>query len=369
MELNSVASAFGPIIAALVFATAGLCLLFLFVNRVLLHMVDSSIKLQLILLSSVASVVGPGIVGLRVGLSSWIILPIAILMMISIGEVRRAVMRKRYSGTRPVTSEGRDLPWTQFITTMDLAVDTYEVSCEDWPGERLRVGHASDLHVDGKLPPEYYVAVMEQVSRQRPDLIFLTGDFVTMVEFADRLPQILKHAEARLGAFAVLGNHDHWAGRGAVLRELRSAGVRVLDNETERIDFGDRVSIELHGCGFSRKRPSMCELRSNAGQLNLALTHSPDNIFSLSEAPIHAVFAGHYHAGQVRLPYLGSILVPSVYGRLFDHGHFVINQTHLFVTSGIGASPPIRTYCQPDVIIVDFVGTGLERSYANGRLT
>ncbi len=69
------------------------------------------------------------------------------------------------------------------------------------------------------------------------------------------------------------------------------------------------------------------------------------------------VFAGHYHAGQIRILYLGSLVIPSLYGRRFDHGHFLVNGTHLFVTSGIGtATFPIRLYCQPDIFIVDILG-------------
>ena len=91
--------------------------------------------------------------------------------------------------------------------------------------------------------------------------------------------------------------------------------------------------------------------------MTLVLTHTPDNIYELSGPGVTAVFAGHYHAGQIRIPLLGSLVVPSAYGRLFDHGHFVVNGTHLFVTAGVGAAvPPFRVYCQPDVFIVDIRG-------------
>ena len=69
-----------------------------------------------------------------------------------------------------------------------------------------------------------------------------------------------------------------------------------------------------------------------------------------------AVFTGHYHAGQVVLPVFGSLVIPSRYGRRFNHGHFKVDDTDLFVTAGMGASsPPLRIYCQPEIIVVDFV--------------
>ena len=92
-------------------------------------------------------------------------------------------------------------------------------------------------------------------------------------------------------------------------------------------------------------------------QLALMLTHTPDNVYRLSRLGFAAIFAGHYHGGQIRIPGLGSLVVPSKYGRRFDHGHFVVNNTHLFVTAGVGsAEPPLRLWCQPDVFIVDVEG-------------
>ena len=68
------------------------------------------------------------------------------------------------------------------------------------------------------------------------------------------------------------------------------------------------------------------------------------------------VFAGHYHAGQWRLPWLGAVMLPSRLGRLFDHGHFVVRGTHLFVSAGVGLTRiPLRIYCRPDFFIVDIV--------------
>jgi hypothetical protein len=87
------------------------------------------------------------------------------------------------------------------------------------------------------------------------------------------------------------------------------------------------------------------------------LTHTPDNLYALCDLGYAAIFAGHYHGGQIRLPGLGALVVPSRYGRRFDRGHFVMNGTHLFVTTGVGsAEPPVRLWCQPDVLIVDIEG-------------
>ena len=94
----------------------------------------------------------------------------------------------------------------------------------------------------------------------------------------------------------------------------------------------------------------------NGHELQLVLTHTPDNIYALRDHGFDAVFAGHYHGGQIRAPGLGPFVVPSKYGRRYDRGHFVFGRTHLFVTAGVGsAEPPLRIWCPPDVLVVDFL--------------
>ena len=87
----------------------------------------------------------------------------------------------------------------------------------------------------------------------------------------------------------------------------------------------------------------------------IALSHTPDNIYDLAKLRVTAVFSGHTHGGQLRMPWLGALVVPSVYGRRFDQGHFLVDGTHLFVSAGIGADhPPFRVGCPPDILVVDW---------------
>ena len=84
------------------------------------------------------------------------------------------------------------------------------------------------------------------------------------------------------------------------------------------------------------------------------LSHTPDNVFRLAERGASLVFSGHTHGGQIRLPGFGSVVVPSRFGGLFDEGHFQVDGTELFVSTGIGADMPIlRIYCQPQILVVD----------------
>jgi predicted MPP superfamily phosphohydrolase len=160
---------------------------------------------------------------------------------------------------------------------------------------------------------------------------------------------------APLGKFGVLGNHDHWAGAERVAARVAEGGVRLLGNSVCTLPLPGGGELMLGGCEDPWGRPRW-RAPDAQGRPLMILAHTADNVWKLARCGALAVFAGHYHAGQGRLPWIGSVLVPSRYGRLFDHGHFTVGQTHLFVTAGVGcASPPVRIYCQPDITAVDFV--------------
>jgi hypothetical protein len=164
-----------------------------------------------------------------------------------------------------------------------------------------------------------------------------------------------------LGTFATLGNHDYWAGSEPVVEALQQAGIPLIANDCVRLPLWEGVSLRLCGIDDPWGEPAWNPPQFVPGDLNLIISHSSDNIYRLCEYPFTAVFSGHFHAGQVRLPGFGSLVLPSRYGRRFDHGHFIFKnkagagRTHLFVSAGVGsATPLLRIYCQPDVFVVNF---------------
>ena len=352
---------------------AGSCIYLFFLNRYLIEIRDRGRKFPIIATSLTAALLGSAVFGTVTAGSPWIIVPGLVLAATLVGEVRRVVIRRRCRGEPPKARENAGVSLARPLTTTDLALARYELTCPEWSGPDLRIAHVSDFHANHLLPAAYYESVMQRVAETRPDLVFLTGDFVSKRESVPLLHRFLSIARGRLGTIAVLGNHDYWEGSAEVAEAVRSAGGIWLGNGCLRFTVEDRTAETtdespdgattqgwpLCVCGCERpwgpgdcQRPAM-----EPGEMTLVLTHTPDNIYDLSGPGVTAVFAGHYHAGQIRIPLLGSLVVPSAYGRLFDHGHFVVNGTHLFVTSGVGSAvPPFRMYCQPDVFIVDIHG-------------
>ncbi|MCX6031109.1 MAG: metallophosphoesterase [Chloroflexi bacterium] len=349
-------------ISLLLSLAAGACLYLILLNRWLIGMKDGPFKLLPIRGSMIAIGLGSAAFGWWAAGTVWLLAPALVLLAVLTGELRRLVIRRRCRGSLPVEMTNFGIALDQPDTTTDLAVLRYELPVSAWRGPDLRIVHVSDLHLNGDLPIEYYRAALAKVAELTPDVLVYTGDFVTRIEFATLLPDLLSAATGRLATLAVLGNHDYWADAERVAASVRSAGVTLLGNGCQTLD-ADGHSLVV--CGYEGPWSSAPWQPPHVApdELALMLTHTPDNIYRLSRLGFTAIFAGHYHAGQVRLPMLGSLVVPSRYGRRFDHGHFVVNGTHLFVTAGVGSAvPPKRIYCQPDVFVVDVRGTAHELS-------
>ena len=209
------------------YLAAGLGLYIKLVNRKLIQIREAQYKLPLIALTFLLVTVSATALGYFLGYSTWLLLPLIILVYILVAEIRRLILRRCYRASAPIRYENVHQSLSHPITTTDLLVVHYQIDCPQWKGPELSVAHLSDFHVNQALPYEYYVSAMQRASQAQPDLIFLTGDFVTRGEHAKILPGILAEANSRLGVFAILGNHDYWVGAQQVARMVCQANIPV----------------------------------------------------------------------------------------------------------------------------------------------
>lgn len=343
--------------------TAGAAAYVFVLNRLLIQVRDRRYKSLMVRAGGLSSAGIGALIGWLTAGSRWSALPALTLVATFIGEIRRLALRAHHRGSAPVAEDGPRAALSRPNTTTDLVVKRYEVEVPAWGGPPVRVAHLSDLHLNSHLPLSYYEDALRRVAGYSPDLLFITGDFVSHAKYTPLLPAVLGLATGRLGSYAVMGNHDAWADAPRVADMVASTGVHMMGGREVRIPVGDGHTIAVYGwehpwadeagpgAGVGAPAPV-----SRNGDLTLLLTHTPDNIYRLQGLGVNAVFAGHYHGGQIRVPGLGPIVIPSKYGRLLDRGHFVFGDSHLFVTSGVGsAEPPVRLWCRPDVIIVDFL--------------
>lgn len=266
----------------------------------------------------------------------------------------RLVNMARELGYLPVGREALSpaayLPMNQ-IFHVDFAEKTIELPRLPTAWTGLKVLHLTDLHMCGTPDRRYYQEVMERCNAWEPDIVAVTGDFVDSIHHHGWIIPTLGWLRWKVAAFAVLGNHDSWYDPDSVRRQLEQVGIQVLANRWDRIDVrGEPMVIVGNESPWFRPAPDLSECP--AEPFRFCLTHTPDNIVWARRNKVDLMLAGHVHGGQVRLPVIGPILVPSKYGRRYASGTFHEPPTILHVGRGLGSEQPLRFGCPPEVTLL-----------------
>lgn len=254
--------------------------------------------------------------------------------------------------------------WAFWIEPAWLTTHSFVLQIPDWqPVHRgLKVAILTDLHVGSPHAGlEKLEKVVESTNRERPDLVVILGDLVVQGVIGGRfvepepIADVLRGLRAPLGTIAVLGNHDWWYDGARVERALAGAGIVVLENEAHRVrPQGKPLWVVGIADLLTRKPDIEGSLRQVEGTDPVILiTHNPD-IFPHVPPRVSLTLAGHTHGGQVNLPVVGRLVVPSRYGKRYAMGHIVEDGRHLFVGGGVGSSIlPVRFRVPPEVVVLE----------------
>jgi predicted MPP superfamily phosphohydrolase len=217
---------------------------------------------------------------------------------------------------------------------------------KSWDG--LTIAHVSDLHFCGTPDKIFFQDVMDVCRQWDPDILALTGDFVDGGRYERWLLPVLGRLRWREAGFAILGNHDWWHDPTRIRRRLQRLKLRVLGNTWHNMEIrGTRLIVIGHEGPWFQPPPDLTACPS--GAFRLCLSHTPDNISWARQHNVDLMLAGHNHGGQIRFPFIGSILVPSRYGRRYDCGTFSMPPTVLHVSRGLSGEHPLRYNCRPEI--------------------
>jgi predicted MPP superfamily phosphohydrolase len=218
----------------------------------------------------------------------------------------------------------------------------------EWDG--LTVLLVSDLHFVGTPSRAFFDRVFDRLAADPPpDLVCLAGDYVDTDTHHEWIVPTLGRLRATEAKLAILGNHDKNHDPERVRAELAAAGYTVLGNGWREVTVrGVRcVAVGHEGPWFA---PGPYLSAAPAGPFRLCLSHTPDNFYWGRANGIDLMLCGHVHGGQIRVPVVGSIFVPSVYGRRFDDGVFESGGTAMVVSRGVSGKEPLRFRCHPQVV-------------------
>ena len=268
-----------------------------------------------------------------------------------------------------------------FIEPNRLVVVSDTLTIKNWnPAfDGLKIVMIGDIHGGSNNVTEAKLReIVEKTNEQRPDVVVLLGDYVSqqreLGEISARhikmpvetIAANLSGLKATYGVFAVLGNHDGWYADVPVVAALESDGYRVLQNEVAAIEkdgqrlriFGLKDHLELAGGWLQISADSKRYLNTTGTGDLIVLEHSPDILpviagdFSISP-DLRLVLCAHTHGGQVWLPILGRMIVPSGFGQKYAYGHIFDKGVDMWVTSGIGTSVlPFRFGVPPEIVVL-----------------
>ena len=215
-----------------------------------------------------------------------------------------------------------------------------------WDG--LSILHVSDLHLCGTPDKSFFQHVMDRCQEWEPDLVAFTGDAVDTDKHYRWILPILGKLRPRIAALAILGNHDSWHEPAVVRRRLRRSGYHVVSNCWEQIEVrGQPLIVIGHEGPWFKPEPNLAACPK--GVFRLCLSHTPDNFRWARRQDIDLLLVGHTHGGQIRFPVIGSVVVPSSYGRRYDCGTFHVAPTVMHVSRGLAGQQPLRYNCRPEV--------------------
>jgi len=268
-----------------------------------------------------------------------------------------------------------------------IEVTTVEIRVQELAGslDGVTIAQLGDFHVGRNVSRDQVRRAVQITRDLEPDLIILTGDFVTgSASYSAACAEELARLEAPYGVYAVLGNHDNWTDADKVSANVEAAGIVVLRDEVRAIEVGESrlwlLGIEDtgHTAGFfggffgdfraiwDEKRQRLSEMLEGVpdDEPRLLLVHNPDFTEMLPEGRIDLALCGHTHGGQVRLPLLGAPVVPSFFGDKYAHGLVHGPSTLVYVNRGIGLIPPaVRFNCRPEVTLVCLRGASTQTQH------
>jgi uncharacterized protein len=222
--------------------------------------------------------------------------------------------------------------------------------------EGLVACQISDCHVDRDEDLERLLLAVRAANQQRPDLIFLTGDYFTgpqtMRRYLPAFRNAVSELAAGLGVYAVAGNHDHWSSFERIAEALGLAGVRVLANESHRLHVrGEALSVVgIDDLWSRRAEPSRAFARVRPGECTIVLAHNPDTALYARHLSPGVMLSGHTHGGVVRLPFYGSPLKLLMIGKDFYAGLNRYRDFYIYTNRGLGTYwLRIRINCRPEV--------------------
>jgi predicted MPP superfamily phosphohydrolase len=279
-------------------------------------------------------------------------------------QTKPLVTRRKFLLGSAVTAAGLGL-YASEIARHEISIPTRPIAIRNLPDafRNFRIAQLSDIHLDEYSEPAFVARVVARVNALRPDLVLLTGDYITYgalgrsfaLAAMEQCAGILQGIQCPQ-RFAVMGNHDSVLGAPTVGPILSAVGIPLLVNQHVPIERG---GSRLWLCGIHDPVTHLPDLHAAIpaqpdGPV-LLMSHGPDFADTVVAHPrghlVDLMLSGHSHGGQVRMPILGAIFTPTG-ARKYIEGLYRFDHLQLYVNRGIGTiGIPVRLNCPPEITL------------------
>lgn len=251
-----------------------------------------------------------------------------------------------------------------YSDTTTIKTETIELAVSNLPSELegLRIIHISDMQGDQYTGAEQMARYINQVNAENPDLVIFTGDLISYgTDYIEVSAGELAKIDATFGTYAVVGDHDYWAGLSNVESALESRGIPLLRDENRFITMGTDSLLLTGITQVYSKRADPEKVKrltsdSSGVLLKILASHQvSDALLQAAKANNYDLFlAGHTHGGQVRVPLLGMTFSASDFETEFVSGQYWRDNLLVNINNGLGFTlAPVRYNAPPEVTVIE----------------
>ena len=250
--------------------------------------------------------------------------------------------------------------YTTYISTVSIVVNEKRITSEkiDASFNGLKLIQFSDLHYGSTFLYDEAKKLVNLINERKPDIVVFTGDLIKKDynlknKDQEKLIKLLQSIDTTLGKYAVLGEED----KESVTTILNQSGFTILNNDYDLIYKDNNKPILITGLASLLKKETDVDKAfsyfkqegANTNIYNITLMHEGDNYLNIKDYQTDLVLAGHSHNGEIRIPYIGSIVKFSGSKTYYDK-YYKDNDTDIYVSSGLGTSKfDIRLFCRPSI--------------------
>ena len=290
-----------------------------------------------------------------------------------IGLNARQMIQKGMTITRE-----RIIPIEFDESVYDIVEVNVEIKDLDPIFHNYKIVNLSDLHLGQWLTAEYLEGVIDIVNRQEPDMVALTGDYVSYVleDVAEDLERCLSMIEVKDASLAVLGNHDHWNGAEEIRQILKNAGIIDISNDVYTISKEDgKETANLHIAGVDSMKLNKEDIDAVMLKIPekgpaIMLAHEPDFADIAATTGRFALqISGHSHGGQFIIPGLKTTILRSDCCRKYPVGEYQVGDMVQYTSKGLGTNIFwLRINCAPEITIFKLKSPEVEAKIENKEI-